>query len=301
MLYRHEGSKTFQMKICGTCGEHFEHSGWRCPVCFQEHLWVNGFPAFAPELAAVSEGFKENYFAQLAAHEASSFWFRSRNRVILWALRRYFPHIRNFLEIGCGTGYVLSGVKEAFPSLCLTGSEIFTAGLEFAAERLPGVELLQMDARHIPAENEFDVIGAFDVLEHIKEDEAVLSEMHKAVRHQGGGIMLSVPQHPFLWSQTDDYARHARRYRARELRSKVERAGFQILRLTSFVSLLLPLMMVSRLRQQKAQEFDALSELSLSRALNKTLESVLSVERMAIQAGLSFPVGGSLLLIARRS
>lgn len=288
------------MKICSTCGEHFEDSGWRCPACAKEPLRIDGFLAFAPELAAENEGFESAFFAELAASEATNFWFRSRNRLIVWALRRYFPKAGNFLEIGCGTGYVLTGIREAFPALHLSGSEIFTAGLAFAAERLPGVELLQMDARRIPFENEFDVIGAFDVLEHIKEDEEVLSEMHRAVRHDGGGIILSVPQHPFLWSQADDYACHVRRYRARELRSKVERAGFQVVRMTSFVSSLLPLMMISRFTKRKQEEFDVMSEFKISRALNNTLEAVLDVERTMIKAGLSFPGGGSLLLVARR-
>src|SRR6266545_4042215 len=88
----------------------------------------------------------------------------------------------NFLEIGCGTGFVLSGIRKAFPELILSGSEIFSEGLNLAAERLPGVELFQMDARRIPFQEEFDVIGAFDVLEHVKEDEEVLSQMYQATR-----------------------------------------------------------------------------------------------------------------------
>ena len=64
-----------------------------------------------------------------------------------------------------------------------------------------------MDARRIPFEDEFDVIGAFDVLEHIKEDEQVLVQMHRAVK-SGGGIMLTVPQHMFLWSEQDVQAHH---------------------------------------------------------------------------------------------
>ena len=46
-----------------------------------------------------------------------------------------------------------------------------------------------MDARRIPARNVFDVIGAFDVLEHIEDDAAVLTAMHLALR-PGGGVML---------------------------------------------------------------------------------------------------------------
>ena len=82
------------------------------------------------------------------------------------------------------------GHQEALPWLTLGGGEVFSAGLRLAADRLPGVDLFQMDACQIPFENEFDVIGAFDVLEHIGDDELVLSQRCRAVR-QGGGILLA--------------------------------------------------------------------------------------------------------------
>jgi len=289
------------MKICSGCGEKINSLGWRCPSCSHTPKLIEGYLAFAPELAEASDGFEARFFSQLATLEAKNFWFRSRNRLIIWALQRYFSEAKNFLEIGCGTGFVLSGIEQAFPKLALYGSEIFTTGLGFASQRLSGAELFQMDARKIPFENEFDVIGAFDVLEHIKEDTIVLEQMYRA-NAPGGGIVLTVPQHPFLWSQADTYAHHVRRYRAQELKTKVERAGFKVLRMTSFVSLLLPLMLVSRFRQrQHNPEYDATSELRISGSMNAILESVLNLERMAICLGCSFPAGGSLLLIARRS
>ena len=261
---------------------------------------IEGHLAFAPELARESEGFEADYFATLAEMEAGNFWFRSRNQLLIWTLQRYFPKAENFLEIGCGTGFVLSGIREAFPQLALSGSEIFSEGLNFAAARLPGVELLQMDARRIPFRKEFDVIGAFDVLEHVNEDEEVLAQMHQATRGRGG-ILLTVPQHSSLWSQVDEYSRHVRRYSAGDLKAKVERAGFETVRTTSFVSLLLPLMFISRLKQRSSnQGFDASAEIRISGPINSLLEEILDVERAMIRLGVSFPIGGSLLLIARR-
>ena len=131
----------------------------------------------------------------------------------------------------------------------MSGSEIYSEGLDYAANRVKRAALFQMDARDIPFESEFDVIGAFDVLEHIEEDEQVLEQVFRAVS-PGGGIMLTVPQHRFLWSQQDEYACHVRRYEAKELRDKVEKAGFQVEWATSFVTLLLPLMVMSRLSSE---------------------------------------------------
>jgi len=117
----------------------------------------------------------------------------------------------------------------------------------------------------------------------------------------GGGLILTVPQHPFLWSEFDARARHVRRYRAAELRDKVGEAGFEIVRMTSFVSLLLPLMMASRLAARApATDYDPLAELRIAPWLNWTLEKVLDFERLLIRAGLDLPAGGSLLVVARR-
>ena len=170
-----------------------------------------------------------------------------------------------------------------------------------AARRLPSASLFQMDARNIPFREEFDVIGAFDVLEHIQEDERVLAEMERAVK-RGGGILITVPHHPFLWSDSDDFARHVRRYKTRELRDKVERAGFEVVRVTSFVSVLLPLLIVSRMRQKfSSKQFDPAGEFDINPILSSTLETFLSGERGVIRAGLSFPAGGSLLMIGMRA
>lgn len=248
-----------------------------------------------------TNGFKPDFFTELAKFEPNNFWFCSRNRLIVWALRRYFPKAKNFFEIGCGTGFVLSGIKNAFPGMSLYGSDIYIAGLIHARERLEKVELFQMDARKIPFEDEFDVIGAFDLLEHIEEDEAALLQMHKGICC-GGGIILTVPQHSFLWSRVDEYACHVRRYNARELKNKVERAGFKVVDMISFISLLLPVMVISRLKKRKPDRgYDIMAELKLDTLTNAVLKKVLDVERGLIRLGIRLPFGGSLLLVAHKN
>ena len=159
------------------------------------------------------------------------------------------------------SGYVLSGVAEANPQLEVSGSEIHSAGLNYAANRVKHAGLFQMNGRAIPFEDEFDVIGAFDVLEHIEEDVKVLAQIFRALS-RGGGVIVKVPRHRFLWSQPDEYACHVRRYEAQELHDKVEQAGFWVERETSFVSVLLPLMFMSRLSKRKPVEnYDATGEL----------------------------------------
>lgn len=287
------------MKLCLMCRSDYATLEWRCPYCGFEPPLIGSVRAFAPQLASADSGFRQELFAELAALEASNFWFRARNRLIVWSIKHYFPGARSMLEVGCGTGYVLSGVRAALPSMRLAGSEVSVAGLPFAAERAKDVDLYQMDARQLPFKGEFDVVGAFDVLEHIEEDGKVLAQMHQAVA-PGGGIVITVPQHPFLWSVQDEYARHVRRYRARELAAKAQSAGFRIERLTSFVSLLLPAMLLARRRRQDPKTFDPTAELKVRGFLNWSMERLMDLERALIKAGLDLPIGGSLLLVAKK-
>lgn len=290
------------MKKCLACGATYPSSNSCCAACRAEPSKQEGFTAYAPALAHEGGGFKANYFADLAGLEPGHFWFRARNRLIIWALGKYCPEFRSFLEIGCGTGYVLSGIAQAYPGAQLHGSEIFTAGLNFAADRQPTINFMQMDARNISFVDEFDAIGAFDVLEHIEEDEQVLVQMHDALKPRGV-VLLTVPQHAWLWSPIDDYSCHARRYSAKELHAKIKVAGFEILLSTSFVSSLVPIMFVSRLVQKLSPEknTDPTAELRISPWLNYILEKMLDTEIVMIKSGVNFPIGGSRLLAARKS
>lgn len=239
------------------------------------------------------------FFARLHTLEARSFWFRARNVLVARTLARRFPTAVDFAEIGCGTGFVLEGLAARRPGLRLTGTEIHPEAIAFAERRVPGARFVRADARHLPFEADFDVVGAFDVLEHIPEDEAALAEMRRALR-PGGGLILTVPQHPGMWSGADEAAGHVRRYTRRELRRKVEAAGFDPIAATGFVSLLFPAMAAARLTGGRRRAADPLAGLTPPRPLNAAFAAAMGLERALIRAGVRFPFGGSLLLAARR-
>lgn len=284
---------------CPRCARLHPASPTACPGCGFEPPVIDGFTAWSPELAGDGDGFRPEYFAQLAEREAGHFWFRARNALIGWAIGRHFPRAADYLELGCGTGFVLSGIADRFPRLRLTASELLAAGLPFAANRVPSATLVQLDARAMPWVDEFDLVGAFDVVEHIDEDETVLRGIRDALR-PGGGTILTVPQHPWLWSEADRYACHVRRYRRGELERKLAAAGFRVLRSTSFVSLLLPLMAASRLAPRSGEPYDPMAEFRIPPVANRILERLLRIEIGTIRSGLSLPIGGSRLVIAVR-
>jgi SAM-dependent methyltransferase len=239
------------------------------------------------------------FFEALRALEAGSFWFRARNAMVMEAIERHFPLARDFAEIGCGTGFVLEGLAAGRPGLRLTGADAFSRGLAFARGRVSGARFVRADARSLPFREAFDAVGAFDVLEHIDDDEAVLVEMAGAVK-PGGGLLLTVPQHPRLWSPADEQAGHVRRYSRKELIGKVRGAGFEVVAVTGFVSLLLPALAALRLAKKRRPAGASLAGLALPRALDAFLGAVMALERRVILGGFSFPFGGSLFLAARR-
>lgn len=215
-------------------------------------------------------------------------------------LKRHAPDMRTYLEIGCGTGFVLSGVASHFPVTQLMGAEIFSTGLQHAAQRVPRAQFIQMDARRLPFDSHFNALGAFDVLEHIDEDTLVLAQIGKALK-PGGVLVLTVPQHPSLWSAQDKMACHVRRYTSTELKQKVSDAGFDVVDSGSFVSLLLPLMWLSRrLARNKGNVHDPMTELRIGRFANGILNAIMHVELLLTRTGVRFPAGGSLFLVAQK-
>jgi SAM-dependent methyltransferase len=223
----------------------------------------------------------------LAGLEDRHFWFRSRRRIILDALQRWFPETRNYLEIGSGTGYIACGIAEAFPQWRVV-----------ASDPLPGAAgCIRIDARHIPFASAFDVVGAYDVLEHIEDDRGALRQFREACR-PGGGILLTVPQHAWLWSPADTYAHHYRRYCRRDLLAKLHECGFEILGSTSFHTVNLPLFYLrSRLLRSTGRDPEASIP---APPLNWLLEQSMELDRWLIRAGLRLPLGVSLLAAARR-
>lgn len=260
---------------------------------------IDGIPAYAPSLGHGPDGFDAAAFDELAELEPSSFWFRSRNELIKWAARTYFPSASSIHEIGCGTGFVLSGLQEVYPTAQLSGSEPFIEGLRHARRRAPELSFVQMDARDIPFREAFDLVGAFDVLEHIDDDVRVLEQVHGALR-PGGGLLLTVPQHPSLWSVQDVAAHHQRRYDRRSLVGKLSAAGFEAVRTTSFVSLLLPLMVVQRRLLDRGRTEGAVEAVRAPFWIDRALRPVMAFERTLIRMGADLPLGGSLLVVAVR-
>ena len=134
--------------------------------------------------------------------------------------------------------------------------DLYGEGIHYARSRTT-CPLVQGDVRKSPFGKTFQVIGIFDVLEHIPDDNRILVDLWELLEN-GGTLLLTVPANPSLWSYFDELAGHCRRYEAADLRSKLEKAGFAIEYLTPYMATLSPLMWLSRgFRAKTAANADA--------------------------------------------
>lgn len=80
----------------------------------------------------------------------------------------------------------------------------------------------------LPFENGgFDLVTAFDVIEHVENDEQVFTELTRVMK-SGGRLIFSVPLHPERWTIFDEYVGHARRYSPVALQELLERHGLEV-------------------------------------------------------------------------
>ena len=235
------------------------------------------------------------YVAVHMEEDRSHWWFRGRLAVITATLRRALPPRRvRLLELGCGTGNVLAALAEFGEAVGMEAHVELTAaaraaGLDVRAGRLP-------DDLGVPA-GWADVVLLLDVIEHVDDDVAALAAARRGVA-DGGLLVVTVPAYRWLWSGHDEVLGHRRRYTAAELRAAAERAGFSVLRVSYFNTLLFPV--VALVRIWKGLRGDRGHDLRRPAApLNWMLERVFALERHLVPR-VPLPYGASLLLIGRR-
>jgi SAM-dependent methyltransferase len=253
-------------------------------------------------------GYDPSFFKQLALIEDRHFWFRARNQLISMIARKLVTQLRpgySVLEVGCGTGNVLRALRQACPDGMVVGLELWFDGLRFAQER-SSAALVQGDVRHCPFGKPFDLIGMFDVLEHIPQESQTLAALRDALA-PGGKLMLTVPAHQYLWSYFDQAAQHCRRYSSKEIRDKLVQAGFEVEFLSQFMSCIFPVVWIfrkignRRLRHNpENSKALTLTEFRVVPGINALLAGLLKLEANWIGRCHRLPIGTSLIVVARK-
>lgn len=149
---------------------------------------------------------------------------RHTRRFIFQLLSRI--DFKTVLDAGCGTGILLSQIKEKYPTIRPTGSEYSPQGLEFARKRLPDADFHVLDLSKENLGKKFDLITCIDVLEHIPDDQAALKNL---LVMTGGYLLLSVPLGPLIQVEAERMG-HVHGYSRHELEGKITNAGLEIVK-----------------------------------------------------------------------
>jgi SAM-dependent methyltransferase len=234
-------------------------------------------------------------YQQMAELDDRHWWYRARRRIIADLIRREarLPANAEILEIGCGTGHnlaMLSGFGH------VEGLELDDEARALSEKRLgrkvmsaPLPELAGVPDRH------YDLIGAFDVIEHIDDDVAALASIATKLK-PGATFMMTVPAHQWMWSAHDTVNHHKRRYSKRMLRQLIDGSPLQLRRIGYFNSLLFPLAVAERAASKLRGKEDADVKLPTA-PLNTALEKVFGMERYLV-GRLPLPPGLSLFAVA---
>lgn len=225
----------------------------------------------------------------LEASQRTHFWFPARNLQIADFLRRDgAPPPARVLEVGCGTGTVLSSLRRA--GYETVGVEMHAELARRAAAENPGSSIYSLDVRDPPEEflreDPFDVVGAFDVIEHLAEPEAALRACASLLR-PGGLLVGTVPALPSLWSDYDAHAGHRLRYTLPAVRGLFARASLPAPRVSYFFQILVPGLlgrraMIGRAGRHDADRRRAAQHLALDAPgplVNRALASACAIER----------------------
>lgn len=235
-------------------------------------------------------------FDRMAAQEEVHWWFSGRRAVIRAAIERLvdLPDDARILEAGCGTGGNLDMLGDfgALRAFELDEQARATAerksGLAVAEGALPG-------PIPFPAET-FDLIGLFDVLEHVEDDKASLAALSGRLR-PSGRIVMTVPAFPWLWSAHDERHHHFRRYTRRYLSAVAREAGLCVEHSFYFNTALFPV--ATALRAVKRVTGSTAADDALPPpAINAALRTVFAAERHLV-GRLKLPVGLSLCAVLR--
>lgn len=236
---------------------------------------------------------RRDYYATYFEAEDRHWWFVSRRRILDEAIREASLPSGPVLELGCGPGANLSAFGDRFP---MVGVDMSADALRYCRAR--GLtRLVRASATHLPFRPGVAAgVLAFDLLEHLRDDEGALREF-SSVLAPGGRAVMTVPAHRLLFGPHDRISHHLRRYSRSALRERVARSfGAPPLRLTYFFGLLFLLALPWR-TLMRLLDADARGRSDI-RGRGDGAAARLAMRVMELERRIPLPIGVSLLAVA---
>lgn len=229
--------------------------------------------------------------------EKEHWWFQARKDIVLKLISLHIELKKNFkiMDIGCGTGMMLEEIKNKF-SITAIGIDNSEEAVRFSKKR--GLNIILSSAEKIEQNSEsIDLIMALDLIEHIENDIASLKEFNRVLK-KNGYVLLTVPAFNCLTSAHDVINEHKRRYQLGELKNKVEEAGFKVIKISYYNSLLfLPILIVKVIKKITIDKHDHLKKENY--IVNAVLNKIFSSETFLLKY-FDLPIGASIICLAKK-
>ncbi len=248
--------------------------------------------------------FAPEYYTHMAALEAASWWNAGMRDLAARLLRgASLPAAGTMLDVGCGSGQTMRWFRELHPGWQTVGLDLSFEGLR-AAREAGGESVMAASALELPMRDQsVDMVITLDVIQHLPlggGDETALREIRRVLRP--GGVVLIRTNAQAVPFTPDDPTYSFHKYASGELRSKLESAGFEVVRLGR-VNALLGLAEIPReLRARRTAEsgyVGLLATMPRRGMFWQIKRAWLGVEGALVAAGMSLPMGRTHVVLAR--
>jgi SAM-dependent methyltransferase len=224
-------------------------------------------------------------------------WYRARADLLETALAEYVGEPRRLLDVGSADGPSVSWLRGHGKQVAL---DVDPRGLNAGGVCGSALELPFDDGV-------FDVVAAFDVIEHCEPEAIALAEVSRVLA-PGGRFLMSVPAYQWAWTHFDDHNHHRRRYTRPRATSALRQAGFEILRATHVFGSTFPMFAADRLvtrvkeRGRGAASLgpDAVPKLpEVSPTVEKVLMGLARLDQKVLRSR-DIPFGSSVVVAAQK-
>jgi SAM-dependent methyltransferase len=234
-------------------------------------------------------------YAKMRQAEDHYWWFVSRRRLALALLDRFAPSAKDVLDVGSGTGALLTELQG---TRWAAGLDFSPVAVQFCLERNL-TNLMVGNAERLPLRcGSLDAVVSLDTLEHVPDDDAAVAGIARALR-PGGVLVLNVPAFRWLWGPHDVALMHQRRYTRGEVAALLRRHGLRLEKLSYSVFLLFPVVVLIRILDKFKRGPAKVSLPKVSGGFNRFLVKLQDMEARWIAAG-SLPWGSSVVAVARK-
>jgi SAM-dependent methyltransferase len=245
---------------------------------------------------------QQDYYKAYYELERKHWWFLVRGEIIMQHIESLLKDKKEvkILNIGVATGYT-SVLLSRFGTV--KSVEFDKECYEFTKKEVK-IDIINGSITELPFEDEsYDLVCAFDVIEHIDDDKLAVSEMRRVCK-TGGDLCVTVPAFMLLWSEHDIINQHYRRYRKHEMESLFEKSTS--IYSTYFNSFLfLPIAFFRILKTAISGEPKLENAASDFIVLRQNIftwgaKVIFSLEKPLLKMGIKFPFGVSILLSAKK-